>query len=371
MINETQTKKEDFRDWMQPHLKEYYNLKVNYLRKVIDEEIPTHARLDFLNSRLGESGNDIPITVVDNSIYQPMREYIKVSGKLFRPMLTCLCIEAFGKNPDHFKSIIAISEIIHSSSLILDDIADASLTRRGNPCSHLIYGIPRAANASCAMTFFAFQLIQKEMFSLSTETKNLLYEVLLWEHYVTNLGSALDLGWVREKHNDISEEMYMQHILFRSCSYTYRHAARIGSIVGGADSRNLDIIYQYASLLGLAFQLVDDILNLKPVLSSWGKTVGEDLTEGKRSLLVLYCLKKASQADRKRLLMILDGQVIDTQILNEAIIILTKYGSFNYVIKKAGDYIRQAIQVIHKADMPKKYRTLFEEFAWYVVERKI
>jgi geranylgeranyl diphosphate synthase, type I len=371
MTKATPTKKEDFREWMRPHLKKYYILKIDYLRKVIDEAIPANANVDFLSSGLGEFGDDLPLDLVDQSIYQPMREYIKVSGKLFRPLLTCLCIEAFGEDPDHFKPIIAISEIIHSSSLILDDIADASLTRRGYPCSHLVYGIPRAANSSCAMTFFTFRLINSKLSLLSTKQKNLLYEVLLWEHYVTNLGSALDLGWAWEKHNDTNEEEYMQHVLFRSCSYTYRHAARIGSIVGGADSRNLDIIHQFSSLLGLAFQLIDDILNLKPVLKSWGKTVGEDITEGKRSLLVLHCLKKASQPDRNRLLMILNGQVTDDLLLNEANDILTKYDSFNYVFKKAQNYIQKAIEVIREADLSDKYRTLFEEFAWYVTERKV
>ena len=371
MIKSKHTKKEDFRDWMRPHLKGYYNSKIDYLREVIDEVIPSKVNSDFLRIALGENGNSLSLKRADQSMYQPMREYIKVSGKLFRPMLTCLCLEAFGKEPNQYKPIIAISEIIHSSSLILDDIADASLKRRGSTCAHLIYGIPRAANSSCAMTFFSFRLIQTELFSLSTEIKNKLYEVLLWEHYVTNLGSALDLGWAWDKRNHTSEEEFMQHILFRSCSYTYRHAARIGSIVGGADSKNLDIIYQYTSLLGLAFQLVDDILNLRPALNTWGKTIGEDLTEGKRSLLVLFCLKRASLADQKQLLKILDGQITDFRLLEEAIDILTKYDAFDYVLKKAEAYIKKAIEVIQEADLSEKHKTIFEEFAWYVVERKI
>ena len=101
------------------------------------------------------------------------------------------------------------------------------------------------------MTFYTFQLIREFVPSIDIKTRNMLYEMLLWEHYVTNLGSALDLGWAWEKRDDIPEEEYMQHIVFRSCSYTYRHAARLGAIVGGADSKNLESVFRYSTLLGI------------------------------------------------------------------------------------------------------------------------
>ena len=296
---------------------------------------------------------------------------MKYSGKLFRPLLTCLILEAYGKDPDEYKSVITISELVHSSSLILDDIADASLTRRGATCSHLTYGIPRAANASCAMTFHTFQMIKALLPGLKTETKVMLYEMLLWEHYVTEIGSALDLGWSLNKNNQVSEDEFMQHVLFRSCSYTYRHAARLGAIVGGADAKDLEAIFNYSTLLGLGFQLVDDILNLKPELASWGKTVAEDITEGKRSLLVLYCLSSASDNDRCRLLEILDSHASKTNELQEAIDILERYGSFAYVRNKAQGYINEAIDAVKQLDIPEKHKVLLVDFARYVIDRKI
>jgi geranylgeranyl diphosphate synthase type I/geranylgeranyl diphosphate synthase type II len=304
-------------------------------------------------------------------MYKPMRQYLKVKGKLFRPLLTCMCIEGYGQNPDLFKPIIAISEIIHSSSLILDDIADASLLRRGKLCSHHIYGIHRAANASSAMTFYAFKLLQSNKVSLDVPTKIKLYEVLLWEHYITNIGSALDLGWAWEKRNNIPEKEFIQHVFFRSCSYTYRHAARLGASVVGAASGDLDKIFKYSSFLGIAFQMVDDILNLKPQLKSWGKTIAEDITEGKRSLLVLYCLNKASLKDSNRLKEILDGNHSDRIILEEGIHILQKYGAFEYVFGKAEEYIEKACSVLKDTEMTNIYKSLFEDFAYYVIERKI
>ncbi len=363
--------KEDFRFWMRPKLKNYYEAKIEYLKKILDDIIPGHLDADFLENAVDRRLNAFSMDLMDHVMYQPMKQYLKIQGKLFRPLLTCICIEGFNQNPDLFKPILAISEIIHSSSLILDDIADASLTRRGHPCSHLIYGIPRAANASCAMTFYAFRLLETCSEQLDLEMKIRLYETLIWENYVTNIGSALDLGWVLEKCNEISEQEYIQHILFRSCSYTYRHAARIGAIVAGADSRNLEIIFHYSTLLGIAFQLIDDILNLKPLSGGWGKTIAEDLTEGKRSLLVLYCLQKSSKNDRERLLHILNGKHIEIEILDEAIGILEKYKCFEYVSKKAEGYIEEACKTLQDSDLLDDYKSLLKDFAYYVIERKI
>ncbi|MCB9352709.1 MAG: polyprenyl synthetase family protein [Lewinellaceae bacterium] len=363
--------KDDFKDWMHPRLKAYYSARIDYLSHVIDEAIPEAFNAQLLETALKTSGHSIALDLIDTAVYQPMRQYIKVKGKRFRPLLSCLFIEGYGKEPELFKPILAIAEIIHSCSLILDDIADASLLRRGQPCAHQLYGIPRAANASSAMTFFVFRLLQRNQMPLSGRQRLKLHQTLLWEHYITSLGSALDLGWAKEKRNEIPDDIYIQHILFRSSSYTYRHAAAIGAIAAGADDRDLDLIFQYSSLLGVAFQFIDDIFNLKPGLPSWGKTIGEDITEGKRSPLVLHTVKEASQEDRSRLLEILDGNVTDQEVLQEAIGILEKYDAFAAVRKKAKTFIDKACSYIQRTKVSEDYKLLLIAFAQYVVERRI
>lgn len=363
--------KENFKDWMRPGLRDYYNSRIDFLQQAIAETIPENLTHDLLYIALGSKKSALTPDKLNGPVYQPMRQYLKVSGKLFRPLISCMFIEGYGKEKDKFKTILAISEIIHSSSLILDDIADSSLLRRGNPCSHQIYGIPRAANDSSAMTFFAFRLIQGNQFSIDTQTKIRLYEMLLWEHYITGVGSALDLGWAKEKVTKIPVDEYIQHILFRSCSYTYRHAARLGAIVAGADEEDLKIVFQYSSLLGVAFQFIDDILNLKPASTSWGKTVGEDITEGKRSPLMLHALNYAKPTDSKRLLELLDGNISDPVLIDECIEILDKYNSFEFVKEEAAKYIRQGCMLIEKLKIADEFKHLLKEFAHYVTERKI
>lgn len=365
------TNKNDFQFWMKPALRNYYSLKIDFLRKSLTDTIHENLTSDILSSAFAEDPRPFNPESINEALYKPMCQYIKVSGKLLRPMISCIFIEGYGKNPDQYKAILAISEIIHSCSLILDDIADSSQLRRGNPCAHLVYGIPQAANASSAMTFFTFRLLQGELMILDNKQKIKLFEALLWENYITSIGSALDLGWAKEKINDIPEDEYIQHILFRSSSYTYRHAARIGAIVGGADDSDLHNIFQYGSMIGVAFQFIDDILNLKPESENWGKIKAEDITEGKRSPLILHALREASDSDSKRLLKILDGKVTDPLLLQEAINILEKYDSFNFVRNKANLFVEKAISYILKTKLSDEYKELLEDLAWYVVERKV
>lgn len=366
-----QTSKKDFKDWMRPNLRAYYKEKINFLHNVIDEIIPDNITTEILQIALGENYHDLNLERINEDVYHPMKQYLKVKGKLFRPLICCLIIEGYGKNPDNYKPILAISEIIHSCSLMLDDIADASLLRRGKPCAHQIYGISRTANASSAMTFLTFRLLQSKRLILDTTQKLRIYDALLWEHYITSVGSALDLGWTKERRNEIPDDEYIQHILFRSCSYTYRHAARIGAIVAGADKSDLKAIFQFSSLIGVAFQFIDDILNVKPGLDSWGKTVAEDITEGKRSLLVLHTLNKATDVDRLNLLSILDGKIKDPVILQEAVGIMKKYGAFEVLQKRAENFINQACHWIQKTKISNEYKSLLEDYAYYVIERKI
>lgn len=363
--------RDDFQFWMRPSLRKYYTSRIDFLKESILEIVPEYLTPNILRIAFGHENYSFDLERLHEALYKPMRQYIKVSGKLFRPLICCIFIEGYGKNPDQFKSILAISEIIHSCSLILDDIADSSQLRRGSPCSHLIYGIPRAANASSAMTFFTFRILQSDLLKLDNKLKIKLYEALLWEHYITSVGSALDLGWTKERINEIHEDEYIQHILFRSSSYTYRHAARIGAIAGGADETDLKSIFQYSSMIGVAFQFIDDILNLKPESEYWGKTIGEDITEGKRSPLVLHTIREASVSDRTRLVKILDSKETDPSILQEAVNILEKYDSFDVVREKANFFVEKACINIQKTKLSDEYKELLVDLGWYVVERKI
>ncbi len=362
---------QDFRNWMQPRLKDYYIHNRQFVEKTLLEFIPGEFQETWFDQVLGTSPKDLANDLLDEGIYRPMTHYMKVSGKLLRPVLCCILLEGYGKLPSQFKPILVASEMIHSASLVLDDIVDNSYTRRNSPCAHRVYGIALAGNASILMTLHAHQLIRSNLMPLNPEVRTKIMEALHYEHFVCGLGTAIDIGWSLERKLDYSYEEYIQHVCMRSSAYTYRHAARISSIAAGAAKKDLKHIFDFGSYLGVAFQLVDDIFNLRPEMESWGKVVSEDLTEGKRSLLVFYTLNKASREDRTRLLEILDAHTENPDTLQEAVKIIEKYDSFDQVRDQASRYIEKAIDSILKTDILDEYKILLTEFAQYVIDRKI
>ena len=222
-----------------------------------------------------------------------------------------------------------------------------------------------------AATFYAFSLINDPSMPLSISERLKLYEILYWEHYGCSIGTALDLGWSKLKLTEIDQDQYIQHIIYRSCAYTYRVAARTGALAGGANEKEQEAIFNYSTKIGIAFQFIDDILNLEPETDAWGKTIGEDITEGKRSPLVLHTLKMADQNNRNRLLEILDSKTTDRAILQEAITILKNHNAFDQVRKDAKQYIISACEEVDKLSIADYYKNLLCDFAEYVLERKV
>ena len=242
---------------------------------------------------------------------KPLRDYTNRSGKLLRPYLVCLCLEAYGKDPAEYRSLIGAAEVIHSSSLILDDVSDDSPLRRGAKTAHQQYGMRVAGAAASATLNLASELVWAERHRLELGRTERLLAELAWEHFVTGVGTAVDVVWAEGNDVQRTEERYLQQIVHRSTSYTYRLPLKVGAVCSGAPSADFDGLSEFGELVGLAFQLIDDILNVKPTDSHWGKVVAEDVTQGKRSLQVIVALERSDPAGRRRLAQILDSRTRD------------------------------------------------------------
>lgn len=364
--------KDDFRDDMRPAFRLYYEKNIGAVQEALHHVLPDTQIREFPNGRnMPDAGFILSSKIAKDALYRPMKQYLKTNGKLFRPILCNMILEAYNKDPLQFRPILAIPEMIHCSSLVLDDIVDNSILRRGAPCSHHIHGISLAGNGSLAATFFAFSLVDDKTMPLSDHTRLKLYEMLYWEHYGCSIGTALDLEWSNLKLTAIDHDQYIQHIVYRSCAYTYRVAAGAGCIASGASAIDQEALFNYGTLTGIAFQFIDDILNLKPGTPSWGKTIGEDITAGKRSPLVLHTIKVANRRDKKRLLRILDSKCQDETLLQEAIAIMDSCNAFDEIRSQADRYITSACDEVDKLSISADYKSLLRDFAFYIVERRV
>ena len=160
---------------------------------------------------------------------EPFESYLHRSGKMLRPYLVCLCLEAFGVDPRSRPKQVAMAEIIHSSSLMLDDIADDSLLRRGGPCAHQTHGVLVAGAGASAWINIVMELAWSER-ATDFQTAQQLMEAIAWEHFVTGLGTTIDVTWGWQANINASTQQYLQQVVHRSTSYTYRLPLKIGAI---------------------------------------------------------------------------------------------------------------------------------------------
>ena len=160
-----------------------------------------------------------------------------------------------------------------------------------------------------------------------------IYEVYVQEMINLSMGQAMDIAWHRGIANadELREEDYLQMCAYKTGTLA-RMAAKMAAVLAGADKPLVDKLGRLAESIGVAFQMQDDILDLTGVDFAKKKGgVGQDITEGKRSLMVIYTLEKANSADRKRLIEILNMHTSEQALRDEAIALMQKYGAIEHV----------------------------------------
>jgi geranylgeranyl pyrophosphate synthase/uncharacterized protein with NAD-binding domain and iron-sulfur cluster len=231
-------------------------------------------------------------------LYGPIRDFLSRAGKGLRPALCLATSRALGGNGPGALPAAAGIEMLHNAFLVHDDIEDESDSRRGAPTMHRSLGVPLAVNAGDAMNALAMDLFRRSA-SLSSPLllPRLLDEV---DHMLLESleGQAMELGWMQDRALDVSAEDYMRMVLKKTAWYSFIHPIRIGALIANPDDQGLDRFNRFGYFLGLAFQICDDVLNLRGDLSRYGKEIDGDLWEGKRTLILCHALSTASAADR-------------------------------------------------------------------------
>lgn len=303
---------------------------------------------------------------VDSSVVVPVWDFLARGGKRWRPALMLLCCGAVGGKEIDALPFTVIPELAHSGSLVADDIEDNSDIRRGKPALHKLYGLDLAVNVSSLLYFLPMlRLLEKS--SLREKQKILLYEVFVAELVKLSFGQAMDIYWHQGKKSVVSEKEYLQMCVYKTGTLA-RLAAKFGAIIGGGSKTQIDALGDFGSTIGVAFQIRDDILNLSSA-KNLGKEFGEDIKEGKRSLLVIHALNNSSKAGVQRLLEILNGHTSDESEIREAISIIEKAGSFGYAKKTAANLVKGSWKKLGKKIPDSHSKKMLREFADFLVER--
>ena len=271
---------------------------------------------------------------VNKAIVTPGRAFLAKGGKRLRPKLF-MCVLGCYKDPKPYTKYSVIPEIIHNGTLIIDDIEDSSDCRRGKPTLHVKHGIDIAVNCGNAFYFLPYLIIKHLDVPLKAKIYELINETLLYLHF----GQAMDIYW----HKNIvivDDNKYLEMCRMKTGMLT-GFSCRLGAIFAGKDLITQHKLEEFGRALGVAFQIQDDILNLTGG-EKWTKTLGEDISEGKITLLVIYTCNKASKEDRAKLLEILNMHTTNERYKTQAINIIKKYEAIPYAKGRAQEIVQEA-----------------------------
>jgi geranylgeranyl diphosphate synthase, type II len=240
----------------------------------------------------------VPTWEPQRHLYALVRDFLGRSGKGLRPALCIATARALGGRAEDAFPAAAGLEMLHNAFLVHDDVEDGSDWRRGTATMHRRAGIPIAVNTGDSMNALAMRLFRNAGERLGPATAMRIFNEV--DHMVVETleGQAMELGWVRDNDLTVKEDDYFRLVLKKTAWYSFIHPLRIGALVADGDDRNLDRFNRFGYLLGLAFQITDDVLNLNGDVTRYGKEINGDLWEGKRTLLLAHAIGKASGADR-------------------------------------------------------------------------
>ncbi len=306
----------------------------------VDEEITRH------------SNSGVPL--IDQ-----IGQYICSSGgKRIRPAILLLGSQVCGYDGPIGPRLGAVVEMIHSATLIHDDIIDNANVRRGRTSVNVQWGneITVLMGDWLYMTSFRLALGERQLKVL---------DVLIEATRKMVEGELIQLT-----HNgnlDITEEQHME-ISIRKTAFLFSACSQLGAILGSVGEEKEDSLRQYGLNVGLAFQLVDDVLDFTSNESTLGKPVGSDLKEGKLTLPLIYLMRDGKPQHRDLVRNALQNRTLDREMQDTVIQLVRDYGSADRVLEKAHAFGAKAKACLEDFP-PSKARDALMSIPDYIVER--
>jgi geranylgeranyl diphosphate synthase type II len=269
----------------------------------------TAADIELVPAVLGEYGDATRVALCDylgprqphRHLYSLVADYPRRGGRMLRPSLCIASARAFGASvQDAVRSAVAL-ELLHNAFLVHDDVEDESDARRGRPTLHALHGVAVAVNVGDALALLGLRALVDNRRALGPRLTMCILEEAERMVRESIEGQAVELGWRRDNALSLSEADYLAMVLKKTCWYTTIFPSRVGALIGTRGALALERFVRFGFFLGAAFQIQDDLLNLTGDPERYGKELNGDLWEGKRTLMLIVLLRRASPAERARL----------------------------------------------------------------------
>lgn len=318
--------------------------------------------------------DDVPDAIWQRALLGPAQEFLRRPGKALRARLVELGWELGGGAPGAVPaSLPSVVEALHAGSLIVDDVQDRSTVRRGGPTCHVVHGEPVAINAGTAAYFLTQHLLQSD--ELSAEQKLRIYDLYFAAMRAGHAGQAIDLGGMAELMPGVvatgDSATLEQRILACHRLKTAAPAgclARMGAVAGGGTTEQTTAVGEFFEAMGLAFQIMDDVLNLRGFKGDL-KQRGEDITTGTVTLPVAIAMGKLPEERRAWLWQTLQARTSDPVVVAEAVELIESCGALTACTERARELVEAGWRKAEALLEPSLARVMLRAFGWYVLER--
>ena len=274
------------------------------------------------------------------SLYEPSSYIISGAGKRLRPLLVLLTAKSVGGKFDVAYNAAVAVELLHNFTLVHDDIMDNADKRRGRLTLHKKYNESTAILVGDSLLSVAYEYLLKDC---DTNSKDILYAFTKGLVEVCE-GQGLDTEFEHRK--NVSLDEYLLMIKMKTASMI-KMCCKIGSTLGGGTKEEINGITKYGLNLGIAFQIQDDLLDITADEEKFGKRIGGDLLEGKKTYLFIKALEKAKGEDRKTLLKVINNKGIRINQINKYKTLYEKINVINDAKDSINYYTKRALKSLY------------------------
>lgn len=347
-------------------------------RRAIDALLPERPSAEQTLALIGGPSRAYFMDGVDvdqyrRTVVQPIREIVLRGGKAWRSYGILSCMDLVGGDSQRFSHWLALPELLHVGSLIIDDVQDRSAVRRGGPSCHVLYGEPLAINGGCVSYYLA--LIPLALSGLPDSLRAKVYESYFEAMRAAHAGQAFDIDSLADIMTDVVEsgdgarlEKRVLAVHRLKSAVPPGALARMAALIGGGTEAQSEGLGSLFEAYGLAFQIIDDILNLRGFEEN-RKDRGEDITQGKITAPVAKAMTRLPVNERRALWRLVSSKPTDAATIREAVDIIDRCGALDACETQARALVEEAWQAIEPVIPDSQFKIRLRAFGWFVLDR--
>lgn len=321
--------------------------------------------ISFYQEIISKHFSTLEIKNEPKNLYDPIKYILSLGGKRIRPVLTLMSAEIFNSNYEKALAAATAVEVFHNFSLIHDDIMDDAPLRRGNETVHEKWDINTGILSGDAMLILAYQYFEQYDPKIFRELAKLFSKTAL----EVCEGQQWDVDF--ETRNDVTIPEYIKMIEYKT-AVLVAAAMKMGAIVAETSEENSNLIYNFGLNLGIAFQLQDDYLDAFGDPETFGKQVGGDIIENKKTYLYLKAIEFADKQTKEQLLHLFSIQPKDngdkiTSVKN----IFNSTGASNTTLEAIKEYTQKAFLTLDEMTIEQEKKDILKAFGENLMGRKV